>query len=282
MHNNPVLMVVIAHPDDETFGMGGTLAYYASIDVEIFLVCATRGEAGEVQDKYLQRYNSIAALRIAELECAAKQLGIKKLIFLDYLDSGMPGSFHGHHPQALVNAHSEKLVIDIVRLIREIRPDVIITHDPMGGYMHPDHIKLHRAVKDAFFLAGDPNCDQTNLPEYSPQKLYYNSISRSILRWIVRLMPLIGKDPSRFGQNGDIDLRSIARAELPIHARINYTKVKNKRMAASNCHASQGGQNMNKGVAGLLRGWNASHEVFMKGFPEPVAGYVENDLFEGL
>lgn len=282
MKSKKVLLAILAHPDDETFGMGGTLAYYANLGVEVILICATRGEAGEVNRHYLQGYRSIAELRTAELECAAKQLGISKVIYLNHLDSGLPGSVSSRDPQALVNIPDGKLAEEIIRVIRIFHPQVVITHDPIGGYMHPDHIKLHQAVNEAFMLAGDPDHDPKGLPVWLPDKLYYNSISRTILRWLVWIMPMFGKDPGKFGQNGDIDLRSIVRANIPIHTRINYSKVKKQREAASRCHASQGGKELNKGVAGLLRGWHGTQDVFMKGYPRAISGYIESDLFEGI
>jgi len=92
---------VLAHPDDETFGMGGTLALYASQGVEVHLVCATRGEVGEMDPKLLEGFASIAERRESELCCAADMLGLKAVHFLDYRDSGMPGSPDNTHPMAL-------------------------------------------------------------------------------------------------------------------------------------------------------------------------------------
>ena len=98
------LAAVLAHPDDESFGMGGTLALYARKGVEIHLICATRGEAGEMDPDCLEGFDSIAERRESELLCAAEQLGITSVHFLNYRDSGMSGSLANQHPQALVNA----------------------------------------------------------------------------------------------------------------------------------------------------------------------------------
>jgi LmbE family N-acetylglucosaminyl deacetylase len=279
---NRVLLAVLAHPDDETFGVGGTLAHYASLGVEVYLICATRGEAGEVEEKYLVGYDSVQALRTKELECACNALGVKEIRYLGYKDSGMPGGIQSRNPDALINASEECLIQKIVEIIQELRPQVVITFDPLGGYGHPDHIFLHHATRKAFFMARDISPPVSNSMIYNPQKLYYNTISRSILRWVVRIMPLVGINPRKFGHNHDINLKAIVDMEIPIHARVNYFSSKNIRMEASNCHASQGGQQMNKGVAGLLRGWSASHEFYMKGYPEPKPGQIEDDLFEGV
>jgi LmbE family N-acetylglucosaminyl deacetylase len=277
-----VLLAVLAHPDDETFAMGGALALYAHRGVAVHLVCATRGEAGEADEKYLQGFNSIAELRESELGCAAKQLGLNGVHFLNYRDSGMPGSKDNQHPQALINAPLEELIGKIVQQIRELRPQVVLTHDPMGGYGHPDHIYLQKATALAFHAAGEPAAYPYSLPAYAPQKLYFHTIPRTALRWMVRLMPLIGKDPRKFGNNGDIDMKAIAGVNFPTNAKINYTAVASARTAASNCYSSQGGQKTNQGVAGLLRGWASSSEIFMRAYPQPERGYIEKDLFEGV
>jgi LmbE family N-acetylglucosaminyl deacetylase len=282
MASKQVLLAVLAHPDDETFGMGGTLALYARRGVEVHLVCATRGEVGEAAEEYMKGFNSVAELRESELRCAAAQLGIHEVHFLDYRDSGMPGTADNQHPQALINAPMEKVVGDVVRVIRQIHPQIVLTFDPIGGYRHPDHIHIQQATEKAFYAAADSNQYPDSLPPFAPQKLYFHTISRTVLRWLVRLMPLFGRDPSKFGQNGDIDLKSIAEVSFPTHAKINYQEVAEVRAAASNCHASQGGQQMNKGVAGLLRGWAFSNETFMKAHPSAKPGYVEKDLFEGI
>ena len=97
------ILAVLAHPDDESFGMGGTLAYYAKKGYEVYLVCATRGEAGMMDPEHLGDFKSIAEKREAELRCAAQILGLKEVFFLDYRDSGMPGSEDNKHPNAQIN-----------------------------------------------------------------------------------------------------------------------------------------------------------------------------------
>jgi hypothetical protein len=121
-----------------------------------------------------------------------------------------------------------------------------------------------------------------SLPVYTPQKLYFNTISRRTLRWIVRLMPLFGKDPQKFGRNGDINLRAIAEIDYRIDAKIDFSQVSMQRAGASRCYASQGGRQSNRGVAGLLRGWANRYEIFMRGYPEFPPEVIERDLFEGV
>jgi len=244
-----VLLSVLAHPDDESFGMGGTLAKYAGQGVDVHLICATRGEAGEVAPEYLEGFSSIAELREQELNCAVEQLGINPVHLLSYRDSGMTGSIDNENPQALMNAPLEQVAGEIAEYIRKIKPQVVLTFDPIGGYRHPDHIFIHEAATRAFELAGDSSY-QGNYPPYQPAKLFYHTIPRYFIRFNIRLLKLLGKDPSKYGKNKDIDLTQMAVDEFPVHARINYTEYKDKKAAAAGCHASQGGHGLTRSVRG--------------------------------
>ena len=182
-----VLLAVLAHPDDETFGVGGTLALYAKKGVDVYLICATRGEAGIVEKKYLEGFGSIAELREAELRCAANKLGIHEVIFLGYRDSGMPGSHDNQNPMALINAEISELAQKINNHIQNIKPHVVITFDEIGGYMHPDHICVHQATRIAFYAAVETGINSTEFLNYKPQKLYYYTISKKVMRWLARV-----------------------------------------------------------------------------------------------
>lgn len=237
----PALMAVLAHPDDESFGMGGTLALYAQQGHPVHLVCATRGEAGDCDPQFLEGFDSIAERREAELRCAAGILQLAGVHFLGYRDSGMPGSPDNEHLNALAAAPVEEVAGRIVQHLRTIQPQVVVTFDPIGGYKHPDHIAIHRATVRAFELAGDSRY-VTDLPPYQPGKLYFQVFPTKLLRMGVRLLPLFGKDPHRFGRNGDIDLVALAEeSNFPIHARINCASVTQEKAAASACHGSQMG-----------------------------------------
>lgn len=228
------MLVVLAHPDDESFGMGGTIAYYAAQGVNVHLVCATKGEAGTVDPHYLKRYKSIAKLREAELSCAAKTLGLKSVTYLGYRDSGMAGSEDNKHSRSLYRAPVRKVAVQIARQIKKLKPQVVVTFDPVGGYHHPDHIKIHKSTVEAFHAARKAkNTDGSS-------KLYYIARSRRRLRFIVRMMRLTGKDPTRVGRNQDIDLTALARdPDTPPHVSINYKSVEARKRAADECHASQ-------------------------------------------
>lgn len=276
------LLVVVAHPDDETFGMGGTIAHYTHAGVEVQLVCATRGEVGEVEAENLAGFDSVGDLREHELTCAANVLGIREVHYLGYRDSGMPGSPENDHPRALVQASLDEVAEKIARIIREVKPQVVLTFDPIGGYRHPDHIAVHKAAVSAFSMAGDQDWKSANLAPYAPQKLYYHTMPHTFIKLVVKFMPLFGKDPRKFGKNGDIDLTAILVENFPTNARINYKKVAQIRDKASACHASQGGDRTSGYLVAWLMRQFSSYETFMRAVPSPEKNHIEKDLFEGV
>ncbi|MBT3338919.1 MAG: GlcNAc-PI de-N-acetylase [Anaerolineae bacterium] len=279
MKKKPVILSVLAHPDDESFGMGGTLALYAERGADVHLICATRGEVGEMDEKYMQGFQSVADRRESELRCAAGILGLEGVHFLDYRDSGMPGSPDNEHPRALFAQPVEKVAEEVVAYIRKLKPDVVLTFDPIGGYRHPDHIAIHKATVLAFEHADDTNFASGSGEPYKPRKLYFHTFSRAFLRVSVRLMRLFGNDPSKFGKNGDIDLASLAAVNFPIHARVNIKSVLKKKEAAGACHASQGGGQMQKGIRGFVSRLFNGKEMYMQAYPPAEGRYkMERDL----
>jgi LmbE family N-acetylglucosaminyl deacetylase len=277
------LMAVLAHPDDETFGMGGTLALYAQKGYNVHLVCATLGEAGTVDEEYLQNYESISALREAELNCATQNLGLTAVHLLGYRDSGMPGTPENEHPNAQINHSLEEVAGKVVKYIREIKPDIVLTFDPIGGYRHPDHIHIQRATKLAFEKAADASFYPEAGSPFQPRALYYHLFPRGFLKWATRLMPLFGMNPSKWGRNKDIDLKSLVEVEFPTHARIDIRNVVETKRVASACHASQGGILMRRGLMGFATRALEKHEDYMRVYP-PANGNtkVAKDLFEGI
>jgi LmbE family N-acetylglucosaminyl deacetylase len=274
------LLAIFAHPDDESFGPGGTLALYARHEVEVHLICATRGEAGKIPAALTQSYETVAQLREDELRCAAAELGLAEIHFLDYRDSGMAGTPDNDHPHALAAAPLEDVAAKITNLIRLIQPQVVLTHDPNGGYLHPDHIATHNAAVAAFFAAGDPARFPTDLPAFSPEKLYYTTFPMRFLRLVVRLLPILGINPKHFGRNHDIDLSDLVKAEYPVHTRINIRPVVEIKTRASACHASQ----LDRGFQhGGIMGWIFQQltikETFMRAYPPATDRLREDDLF---
>lgn len=274
------LLSVLAHPDDETFGMGGTLAHYAHQGVSVHLICATRGEVGDVDPKYLRGFNSIAERREHELRCAAEKLGLSSVHFLDYRDSGMQGSADNQHPRALAAAPLEEVAQRILDHIWELRPQVVLTFDPIGGYRHPDHIAIHKATVRAFELAIEQ--PPAGSDGYRPQKLYYNTFPRGFLKFVVKILPLFGQNPHKWGRNHDIDITEMTKDLFPIHAVINYKDVATQKAEATACHASQGGGITGFSLLGLAMRLVGNKDNFMRAYPPPESGPRERDLFVNL
>jgi LmbE family N-acetylglucosaminyl deacetylase len=210
-------------------------------------------------------------------------LGLSGVYFLGYRDSGMPGTLDNQHPNALAAQSVDEVASKVVHYIRLLRPQVVVTHDPIGGYKHPDHIAMHRATLRAFQLASDAGYP-SDLPPFQPDKLYYQTMPKAIMRWAVRLAPLLGMDPRHFGRNRDIDLVAVVQeGSFPTHARINCRTVSEIRDEATACHTSQlGGAIGRKGPMTYLRRYFGGTESFMRAYPEPKDGLSERDLFEGI
>jgi LmbE family N-acetylglucosaminyl deacetylase len=277
------ILAVLAHPDDESFGMGGTLALYSRKGCNTYLICATRGEEGSMDDEHLNGYKDKAELRTNELQNAARYLGLKEVFFLGYRDSGMPGMEANKHPEAQINHPVEEVAGKVVKYIRELRPEIVITFDPIGGYRHPDHIHIHQATVLAFEKADDISFHpEAGLP-FKPRALYYQVFPRGILRWSVRLMPLFGKDPTKYGRNNDVNLKELAEVDFPVHVRLDIHPVVEIKRKAGEAHASQGGMQMRRGLMSFLMRMFGEREDFMRAYP-PVHGKYrrQSDLFEGI
>jgi len=157
------LLCVFAHPDDESMGMGGTLAKYSAEGVETYYICASRGERGwfgsEETNPGLERLGQI---RTQELENAVKELGMKELHFLNYIDGDVDKANH------------EEAISKIVTHIRKIKPQVVVTFPPDGNYGHPDHIAIGQFTNAAVLCADDSSYqDSENLSAHCVSKLYY-------------------------------------------------------------------------------------------------------------
>ena len=165
----PRLMAVLAHPDDESLGVGGTLAKYASEGVDVFLLTATRGDAGRYcghRPGHPQHPGASALVKIreAELRAAASTLGIHEVSLLDY------------HDQQLDRANPREAIASIVQHLRRIQPDVVITFGPDGAYGHPDHIAISQFTTAAIVAAASPGFPDAGRQAGSPHlvsKLYY-------------------------------------------------------------------------------------------------------------
>ena len=285
MTNERRLIFVGAHPDDESFGPGGTLAHYALQGVKVYYACATRGEVGEAAPEHLAGHATAGDMRWSELMCASEALGLADVIHLGYRDSGMPGAASNHAEGALTAAPLDEVTARVVKVLREVRPQVVITFDPIGGYRHPDHIAIHQATVAAFEAAGDAARYPEAGPAYAPQKLYFAVFPNQALKLAVRVMPLFGRDPRKFGTNNDIDLVSLTEVSFPVHARVAISAAARRaKEAASACHRSQLGSGpAARSLLGLaMRLWQG-REPYMRALPAVENGRVrESDLFEGV
>jgi len=284
MATEKVLVMVGAHPDDESFGAGGTLAYYVQAGVKVYYICGTRGESGEVPPEMMEGYSSIAQLRTYELECAAEALGLQEVIYLGYRDSGMEGSPDNKHPEALAAAPTDEVAGIIIAHLRRLKPQVVITADPAGGYHHPDHIAVHKATFKAFHACSDPAQYPEAGPPHQPQKLYYNVFPHRWMKFTIRLWQLMGRDIHHFGRNRDIDLGEMLKDEFPIHAVVRLTKrAVETGHQASACHASQlGGGPRRGGLRAFINKIAGHKDYYMRGYPSVTGKKKEKDLFEGI
>jgi len=161
MTDNLRLMCVLAHPDDESLGMGGTLAKYAAEGIETYLVTATRGERGWFgAKKDNPGLDALGKIREVELQNAARELGIREVNFLDYIDGDLD------------QVDPAEATAKIVSHLKRIRPQVVITFDPNGAYGHPDHIAICQFTTAAVLAAADPDYSNTYTP-HRVAKLYY-------------------------------------------------------------------------------------------------------------
>ncbi len=281
------LLVILAHPDDESFGPGGTLAKYAHRGAAVHYLCGTRGESGTVDAERLNGYADVAELRTAELACAAKELRLAGVHFLGYRDSGMAGAAGNGAEGTLCAAPLDEVAGRIADFIERLHPDAIITHDQYGGYGHPDHIKLHQATMRAYEqLYGiewklEPNGLWSVVKQDAPApRLYFTVFPKRLLKWGVRIMPLLRQDPRRFGRNKDIDLVQIASWDVPVTTRIDTRRYLRIKQAASDCHASQQPPARGSRIARFLFRRNQGFEYFARAYPPYRRGEkLETGLF---
>jgi LmbE family N-acetylglucosaminyl deacetylase len=167
------LMTIFAHPDDESFGVAGSIAHATTTGRLVAVVCATRGEEGQIADPSLATPETLGQVREQELRTAVAAVGVSDLTFLDYID--------GH----LAEADQEEALGKVVRQIRRFRPDVVVTFDPKGGYGHVDHMAIHRLAVAGVAAAADPARFPEHLGEgvqpHRVRKVYYSAIPRERL-----------------------------------------------------------------------------------------------------
>src|SRR6266849_1259216 len=175
------LLGIFAHPDDEG-SMSGAWLKYNTLDIGTGLVCATRGEVGEIADPALATPENLGEVREGEMRAATEVLGVHNLWILGYRDSGMAGTPENQDPLSLAQASAAEVVGKLVGIIRQFRPQVMVTFDETGGYGHPDHIAVYRHTTSAFYAAADDAQYPEHGPAHMVSKLYYTAFPRSAIR----------------------------------------------------------------------------------------------------
>ncbi|CAB4779223.1 MAG: N-acetyl-1-D-myo-inositol-2-amino-2-deoxy-alpha-D-glucopyranoside deacetylase [Actinobacteria bacterium] len=225
------ILLVHAHPDDETINNGATMALYASLGADVTLVTCTRGEEGEVLVPGLSHLASsdqdlLGAHREIELANAMKALGITDYRFLGhYRDSGMMGTDQNNRPDVFWQAGLDSAARELVNIIEEVKPHVLITYDEIGGYGHPDHIQAHRVAMRASELA-----------TWQIQKIYWNTMPKSVIAESIAKMKEIGSD--FFGAETADDL-PFAKDDSLVTTLIDGNEFVQAKMDAMKAHETQ-------------------------------------------
>ncbi len=277
------VLLVHAHPDDETINNGATMAMYAALGASVTLVTCTRGEEGEVLIPELSHLaanatDSLGQHRVTELALAMKELGVADHRFLGegvtlFRDSGMMGTEPNNRPEVFWQADIEEASNLLVRIIDEVKPHVLITYDEFGGYGHPDHIQAHRvAMRAAEKSAWD-------IP-----KIYWNVMPISVIQEGIDAMK--GIDSDFWGAEKAEDL-PFAKDDSFVHALVDGNAYVEKKMNAMKAHATQIAVDgpffaLSNNVG--LQVWGNEYYTLVKGEksgPFNKKGY-ESDLFAGI
>ena len=279
------LLVSYAHPDDETFGLGAAIPKWIDDGIDVYLICATNGDVGNVPEELRGKYATVAELRLSELACARQYLKFKEVFMLGFRDSGMPGSETSEHPDSLWyqwQHHPERVTGTVLEVMRAVQPQVVITFNRYGGYGHPDHIAIQRATRSAFDCLRESAESESCLSRYAPQKLYYAAFPKVTLWMRIIITRLKGQDPRRMGVNKDVDTLKILDHIESVHARIPIAPYLDVWVRASRCHASQGGGRITR-TSRLLRRILYRKQGFTRAYPPPASDRVdEDDLFANV
>ena len=232
------LLLVHAHPDDETINNGVTMAKYAASGAQVTLVTCTRGEEGEVLVTELANLASdkddkLGEHREVELKDAMAQLGINDFRFLGapnkkWRDSGMMGTTQNERGDVFWQADLDEASHELVKIILEIKPQVLITYDEFGGYGHPDHIKAHRVAMRAAELAAEQG--------WQISKIYWNTMPRSVIQMGIEKMKEVGSD--FFGAESADDL-PFAKPDELVTTVVNAPEYVPQKLEAMKAHATQ-------------------------------------------
>jgi N-acetyl-1-D-myo-inositol-2-amino-2-deoxy-alpha-D-glucopyranoside deacetylase len=287
------LLLVHAHPDDETINNGATMAQYVADGAQVTLVTCTLGEEGEVLVPELahlaaDKDDALGPHRINELATAMEALGVRDHRFLGgaghYRDSGVMGLPTNDQPGCFWQADVDEAADLLVEVIREMRPQVLVTYDENGGYGHPDHIQAHRVAMRAAERAADPSGGSGEPWEIA--KIYWTAVPESWLRDGLRRMREAGDTTTFEGLDPDSDLPMATPDELVTTA-VDATDHVDAKMAAMRAHATQIALDgpffaLSNNLGNEV--WGVEHYRLVKGLPdgERDANGRETDLFAGI
>lgn len=236
------ILFVHAHPDDETLTTGGTIARYAEAGADVSVLTCTLGEEGEVIGErwaglVADRADQLGGYRIRELTDALRALGCGEPRFLGgagrWRDSGMAGTPSARHPRAFVNADPGEAVGALVAVIRELRPHVVVTYDPVGGYGHPDHVQAHHFTTAAVAAAGSEAFPDAGAA-WEVAKFYWTVTEGSALEAGVAA---IGDVPAGWRMPESGELPTVPDREVT--AAVDVAAVMTRKVAALRAHATQ-------------------------------------------
>ncbi|MEV4199067.1 N-acetyl-1-D-myo-inositol-2-amino-2-deoxy-alpha-D-glucopyranoside deacetylase [Micromonospora globbae] len=280
------LLLVHAHPDDESIGTGSTMAHYAATGAHVTLVTCTLGEEGEIHVPALAQLaadqaDQLGGYRIAELDAACAALGVTDHRFLGgagrYRDSGMMGLPTNEHPRAFWQADLDEAAGYLLEVIREIRPQVMVTYDENGFYGHPDHIQAHRVAMRAYDLAAAEGI--------APAKVYWTAMPLSVLA--AGMDQFVESSDNPFAGIEDVSELPFATPDEQIAARIDATDQHAAKQAALRAHATQiPPTSWLYTIAGSFGGefMGVEYYTLAKGEKGPGSGPHgwEDDLFAGI
>jgi N-acetyl-1-D-myo-inositol-2-amino-2-deoxy-alpha-D-glucopyranoside deacetylase len=244
---NRRLLLVHAHPDDETINNGATMARYVAEGASVTLLTCTLGEEGEVLVPELAQLaadqaDQLGGYRIWELRAAMAAVGVSDIRFLGgagrYRDSGMMGTPANEKPRAFWNADLGEAVAHAVAVVREVRPQVVVTYDQNGGYGHPDHIQAHRVAMGAVEAAADPAYRPDLGDPWAVAKVYWCCVPRSVLQQGIDAMAAAGDD-SFFEGVTDADDLPFAVPDDEVTAAVDGRAFVAQKDAAMRAHPTQ-------------------------------------------
>jgi N-acetyl-1-D-myo-inositol-2-amino-2-deoxy-alpha-D-glucopyranoside deacetylase len=242
------LLLVHAHPDDEAIGTGATMAKYSAEGAHVTLVTCTLGEEGEILVPELlhlgpDQEDRLGQYRIDELTAAMKELGVRDHRFLGgpgrYRDSGMMGTSANERPTAFWRADLDEATAHLVAVVREVRPQVLVTYDEQGGYGHPDHIKAHRVAMRSVELAADPAFRPDLGEPWQIAKVYWTAMPDSVIREGIRQLRAAGDATSFEGMDPDGEMPPFVVPDELITTAVDGAAYVEAKLAAMRAHATQ-------------------------------------------